>query len=408
MNARTVEVPPAFGARAGRSASWATWLEGLPRLVGDILAEWELAPDGATLHGECALVVPVRTAEARAAALKVSWPHWEAETEHVALQRWHGDGAVELLRADPHRFALLLERVSTTDLTTIPIDDATTVIARVYRRLHVPAPPQLRTLSSCVRGWSRRLTELPRDAPVPRRFVEQAAALGRTLADDPVTDGTLIHTDLHYSNVLAAAREPWLVIDPKPLSGDPAFEVAPLLWNRWDEAVATGDLRAALRRRPHQHERHRCEHRGRKQRGRPPTHDVRRQVRRDHAIQTPHGLGVRIHRAAPQSSRTRGAIIGSTTPHQTRTVPVPAAVEVTSGAGSPLPGLAPSSSRARPAGSGPTPTSVCAAAGPRSRPPSGSPGRRSTTYATRRLGSSSPRAPTSRPCRSSSGTPRPR
>src|SRR5665811_987176 len=94
MNARGVEVPPAFGARASRSASWATWLEGLPRLVGDILAEWELEPDGATLHGECALVVPVRTAEARAAALKVSWPHWEAETEHVALQRWHGDGAV--------------------------------------------------------------------------------------------------------------------------------------------------------------------------------------------------------------------------------------------------------------------------------------------------------------------------
>lgn len=249
MNARAVAVPPAFGARASRSEAWATWLEGLPRLAGDLLDEWELEPDGATLHGECALVVPVRTAEARAAALKVSWPHWEAETEHVALQRWHGDGAVELLRADPHRFALLLERVSTTDLTTIPVDDATTVIAGVYRRLHVPAPPHLRTLSSCVRDWSRRLTELPRDAPVPRRFVEQAAALGRTLAEDPVTDGTLIHTDLHYSNVLAAEREPWLVIDPKPLSGDPSFEVAPLLWNRWDEAVATGDLRAALRRR---------------------------------------------------------------------------------------------------------------------------------------------------------------
>ena len=191
----------------------------------------------------------VEVPPARAAALKVSWPHWEAETEHVALQRWHGDGAVELLRADPHRFALLLERVSTTDLTTIPIGDATTVIARVYRRLHVPAPPQLRTLSSCVRDWSRRLTELPRDAPVPRRFVEQAAALGRAFADDAATDGTLIHTDLHYANVLAAEREPWLVIDPKPLSGDPAFEVAPLLWNRWDEAVATGDLRGALRHR---------------------------------------------------------------------------------------------------------------------------------------------------------------
>ena len=61
-----------------------------------------------------------------------------------------------------------------------------------------------------------------------------------TSPSDPATDAALIHTDLHYANVLAADREPWLVIDPKPLAGDPAYEVAPLLWNRWDEAVATG------------------------------------------------------------------------------------------------------------------------------------------------------------------------
>jgi streptomycin 6-kinase len=31
-------------------------------------------------------------------------------------------------------------------------------------------------------------------------------------------------TDLHAGNVLAARREPWLVIDPKPFVGDPAFD----------------------------------------------------------------------------------------------------------------------------------------------------------------------------------------
>ena len=58
-----------------------------------------------------------------------------------------------------------------------------------------------------------------------------------------------MHTDLHYENVLAADREPWLAIDPKPLSGDPHYEVAPLLWNRWPEAVGSGDVRWAVRRR---------------------------------------------------------------------------------------------------------------------------------------------------------------
>jgi streptomycin 6-kinase len=244
-----IELPPAFAAHASRGDSWATWLAALPRLAADLLDEWELTVDGSVLHGECAVVLPVLTGTGRPAMLKVTWPHWEAETEHIALQRWHGDGAVELLRADPHRFALLLERLITQDLTTVPDDESCAVIARLYRRLHVPAPPRLRTLSSQALDWSDRLLALPRNAPVPRRFVEQAAALGRSFAQDPATDGMLVHTDLHPLNVLAAEREPWLAIDPKPLSGDPHYEVAPLLWNRWDDAVATGDVRGALRRR---------------------------------------------------------------------------------------------------------------------------------------------------------------
>jgi streptomycin 6-kinase len=61
-----------------------------------------------------------------------------------------------------------------------------------------------------------------------------------------VTDSALIHSDLHFSNVLAADREPWLAIDPEPVSGDPAYEVAPLLWNRWQEALRAPSPRSAL------------------------------------------------------------------------------------------------------------------------------------------------------------------
>jgi streptomycin 6-kinase len=38
----------------------------------------------------------------------------------------------------------------------------------------------------------------------------------------------LLHQDLHFDNVLAAEREPWLVIDPKPLVGEREFVVAPI------------------------------------------------------------------------------------------------------------------------------------------------------------------------------------
>ena len=58
----------------------------------------------------------------------------------------------------------------------------------------------------------------------------------------------MIHGDLHYENVMAADREPWLAIDPKPMSGDPHYELAPMLWNRFEE-LATGDVRDGVRRR---------------------------------------------------------------------------------------------------------------------------------------------------------------
>ena len=59
----------------------------------------------------------------------------------------------------------------------------------------------------------------------------------------------LLHWDLHYDNILAGQRQPWLAIDPKPLAGDPCFELLPALDNRWDEVMATSNVtRAVLRR----------------------------------------------------------------------------------------------------------------------------------------------------------------
>lgn len=244
-----MRLPERLLSFASRGDEWAAWLDGLPRLVRDLLDEWSLTEDGTAMNGEAAVVLPVRTQDGTAAVLKVSWPHWEASYEHLALRDWNGAGAIRLYRADPHRYALLLERVHPRDLTTVDVIEACSLVASAYKRLHVPAGPQYRKLSVETSRWSEGLAALPASAPVPRRYVEQAVALSRDLVTD--CDGTLIHTDLHYFNVLAADREPWLVIDPKPLSGDPHYELAPLLWNRFEEAVATGDLRAALRRRFH-------------------------------------------------------------------------------------------------------------------------------------------------------------
>jgi streptomycin 6-kinase len=247
-----VQLPAGFLAYAGRGPAWADFLDRLPALVRALLGEWQLTVDGESTHGYAAVVVPVRTSSGRPAVLKVGWPHEEAQHEHLALQHWHGRGAVQLLRADPHRFALLLERLHPEDLGDLWDVEACEVVGGLYARLHVPAPPQLRTLTSYVERWAGELEGLPRDAPVPRRLVEQAASLGRDLSRDEQSVGRMIHTDLHYANVLAGDREPWLVIDPKPLSGDPHYEIAPMLWNRWEELVgAPQSVRDGIRLRFH-------------------------------------------------------------------------------------------------------------------------------------------------------------
>lgn len=219
------------------------------KLVRSLLEEWELAPDGDRWPADRSTVLPV-TGERGPAVLKVAAAEpAHAEHEALALQRWGGDGAVRLLRADPHRRALLLERLPRADLADHWDVEACAVVGDHYARLHVPAPPQLHTLASYVAQGTAALASLPRDAPLPHRLVEQAVSLGHDLVADP-GEQRLLHTDLHFGHLLAEeSGDGWRAISPKPVAGDPHAEVAPLLWHRWDDVA--GDVRGTLRRRFH-------------------------------------------------------------------------------------------------------------------------------------------------------------
>jgi streptomycin 6-kinase len=242
-----VSVPADFMAHALHDDGVVRWLAQLPKLIDSLLTDWALTTTGPVLTGSNAVVLPVATDAGEPAALKVGWPHWEAEQEHLALRLWDGRGAVRLLRADPRRFALLLERADhRSDLNARPVREACETVAGLYRLLHQPATGQFVRLSTLSADWAERLGQLDDHPMVPRRLVQQAASLAASFASDSGTDGVLLHTDLHFDNVLGATRMPWLAIDPKPVSGDPCFEVAPLLWNRWPEVTAGGGVRAAL------------------------------------------------------------------------------------------------------------------------------------------------------------------
>jgi streptomycin 6-kinase len=236
----TLTVPESFVARLDEDA--AEWLAGLPTLTESCLARWELTVDGPVMHGACALVAPVRRATGEPAVLKVTWPHDEAEHEALALSMWDGDGAVRLLAHDADAWALLLERLDPhTSLRHVPIAEALPVITGLLRRLDRPAPAGIRHMRDNAAHW---VHELPAENTgfVPVELVDQAVGYCRELAERACDH--LVNEDLHYDNVLRAEREPWLVIDPKPIAGDREFGLIPLLWNRFDDVTSAGGLAA--------------------------------------------------------------------------------------------------------------------------------------------------------------------
>ena len=250
-----VTIPQGLLSQRDLGEDWSRWLDRLPRLADDLLAEWELHPTSEPLHGFCSLVVPVRDADGTPAALKVTFDgDDESLHEGLALQHWAGRGAVRLLRADPRRRALLLAWLPGPDLGDAWDVEACEVVGGLYARLHVPALPQLVSVSSYVERWLGELAELGRDVPIPRRHVEQALSIGPDLMAVDGSRPVVVHGDLHYANVMSDEAGEWLAIDPKPMSGDRHYEPAPMLWNRMDELSgpgAVGSVRDGLRRRFH-------------------------------------------------------------------------------------------------------------------------------------------------------------
>ncbi|KAB7746009.1 hypothetical protein GA707_00220 [Nostocoides sp. F2B08] len=229
---------PAEGGPSG-----AEWALRVRRLIVECLDQWDLMVTGPASTGWTAVVLPV-TRNGRPAVLKVGWPHVESAAEHTALQLWGGRGAARLLAADPGRGALLLESLDAgRTLAGLDAFTACDIAGDLLRRLHVPAPPTIPSLADYLRPHLDRLD----DPSVPRRFAARTRALGDELLDE--RDHVVLHTDLHYENVLAGSREPWLAIDPKPFAGHPGFEFQPLLRNRVAELGTGAGLRWSVRHR---------------------------------------------------------------------------------------------------------------------------------------------------------------
>jgi streptomycin 6-kinase len=143
----------------------------------------------------------------------------ESDEEAQALELWAGDGAVRLVREDRARRALLLERARPgTDISGLPEEEATAIAVEVGLRLWRHAAAPFRWIGDWVPHW---LDEQP------NRLTSVAHQL---LASLEIGRETLVHGDFQHHNIVSSSRGN-LAIDPKPMLGEPEYDVPPFLWN---------------------------------------------------------------------------------------------------------------------------------------------------------------------------------
>jgi streptomycin 6-kinase len=229
-----LKIPARVAANCRKTAEGAAWLDRLPEILRSAERRWSLRV-GSPFDNEevsCAWVAPVALADGTEAVLKIGMPHMEAEHEAAGLRFWDGDPTVRLLAADDDLGAMLLERCQPgTALRDMPEPEQDVVIAGLLRRLwRSPSSPHpFRPLSALMKFWSDATlanTKEWRDAGSVLEGLRLFDELPRTAPKE-----VLLATDLHAGNVLHSKRMPWLVIDPKPFIGDPAYDVTQHLFN---------------------------------------------------------------------------------------------------------------------------------------------------------------------------------
>ena len=197
-------------------------LEPLEQIAHKVAAEWGVELGPRFTLARYSYVAPAGDD----AVLKVTPPEDdESDEEADALALWDGDGAVRLLRRDRRRRALLVERARPGhDLADLPDEDATAIAVEVGLRLWRPAAEPFRWIGDHVPRW---MDAVERSGEPGSELIPVARELYAAL---DVGRATLVHGDFHHHNLLAAGDR-YLAIDPKPMLGEPEFDVPSFLWN---------------------------------------------------------------------------------------------------------------------------------------------------------------------------------
>jgi len=225
------------------------WLARLPEIVAQVAGEWSLKVGKPFANLSYHYVAECICEDGSQAVLKIGFPgeSLEFSNEVKALQLYNGAGAVRLFRFSESSCAMLLEKLTPGEsLGEMCLKDdagavriATGILKKIVRK--APAVDGgFHLLENWIGGFRKaENTEFP------------AGAIGkaRDYFSKLTGDGQqkfLLHGDFHHENILSAAREPFLVIDPKGLIGWTGYDIGVFLNNHRNWLAGRPDLTKKL------------------------------------------------------------------------------------------------------------------------------------------------------------------
>ncbi len=200
------------------------------------LDRWGLTRDGAEITTRTARLIFVRWGR-EPAVLKILTGASDEATAPRALRYFAGRGVVRVLKED--RGAILLQRaVPGASLSTLVAkgrdDEATGIIADLILRLHQGKKPPAGwpTVEDWADGFARQRAR-GAHRRLPSRLLDRGEGIFHELAASQAPR-FLLHGDLHHDNILSDEKDGWLVIDPKGVVGESAYETAASIRNPMD------------------------------------------------------------------------------------------------------------------------------------------------------------------------------
>lgn len=212
------------------------WIAGLPQLVAAISSKLDLRDLKEVTNLTYNYVLSGFQGDNHI-ILKLGLDHKALTREAFALKCFAGYGAVNVLAED--KGMLLLERaVPGTSLKSYFPDqehESIEIACVVMQKLHQVNIPENHNFPH-IKDW---LTALDRDWPIPDAYLKKARNLRDQLLKSADPD-VLLHGDLHHDNILQNGND-WVVIDPKGVIGESAYEVAAFIRNPMPELLTHDD-----------------------------------------------------------------------------------------------------------------------------------------------------------------------